>query len=755
MLMAFAAKAQTEQIETTGNGRRVEGELLVKFRGGPRGAGAERSRAAFDHEVRRRFDHTGWQQIRLPRGLTIEEALARYRSHPDVLAVEPNLAGRAVEGLREFSAASAAGEPAAGTPNDPQFTNQWALAKIGAPTAWLNQTGSSNVVVVVIDSGVNYFHEDLVDNLWRNPGEVPGNGIDDDGNGKIDDVFGIDTANDSHGNDSDPFDEGLNGYYHGSLVAGVIGAVANNRLGIAGLNWSARIMAVRAIRSSNLITVGDELEALEYVLMMKGRGVNIRAVNMSYGGMPYSSAERDALAAVQNMGILLCISAGNSGSDNDRTPTYPASHPLTGIIAVAASDQFDRLATFPSGGSSQYGRTNVDLAAPGLGIVSTFGPGTNSYRPDFWGTSAAAPHITGAAALLAAANPGATPQQIKSALLESVDLVPAFTNKMVSHGRLNLAHAMDHPFIANGPPFIARHPLAQTVALGGAATITAVVFGEKPRASQWFFNGLAIPGATNATLTLANVQLARDGLYSVAVSNRLGGAVSEAARLTVLVNPVITVPPITQSIVQGGSVTFSAGFTGNPPPFGVEWRQGSTTLASNTVAAVQDFFLLTNAQPAQAGIWHVRVRNLAGSTGVEFTFTLTVLTDSDSDGLPNAWELAHGLRTNDVSDAMLDSDLDGVSNRDEYTAGTSPTNAQSVLRIENILRTNAATVLKFLATSNKTYTVESRSSAEANPWFRVADVLAVTTNRTVSITDGDPPLAEPTRYYRIVTPRKP
>jgi hypothetical protein len=387
-----------------------------------------------------------------------------------------------------------------------------------------------------------------------------------------------------------------------------------------------------------------------------------------------------------------------------------------------------------------------------LNIVSTFGPGSNLYRADFWGTSAATPHVAGAVALLAAANPAANPQHIKTALLQTVDLVPAFTNRMSSHGRLNLGRAIDHSFIASGPPFIARRPLDQSVPLGGRAEFAPIVFGEKPRASQWCFNGAPISGATNATLTLANAQLARDGLYSVRVSNRLGVATSEAARLTVLVNPTINLPPISQSVAQGGSVTFSAGFTGNPPPFGVEWRQGSLALASNTVAGFQDFFLLTNAQPAHAGTWRVRVRNAAGSTGVERTFTLAVLPDSDGDGLPNAWELAHGLRTNDASDGVLDADFDRVSNRDEYLAGTNPTNGQSFPWIETIRRTNAATVLGFRAASNKTYTVEAHGSAEAGAWSRLADVPAATTNRMVSVTDAG---SEAARHYRLVTPRRP
>ena len=811
--------------------------MLVKYRGGTRGPAAERTRSELSHNLRKSFDRIGWQHIQLPRGMSIDEALARYRDHPDVLDVEANSIATAIPDLPEFSAASAEGTTGETTPNDPQLASQWALEKINAPLAWLNQTGSAEVVVAVIDTGVNYLHEDLAANMWRNPGEIPDNGLDDDGNGKIDDVFGIDTANDSQGNDSDPFDHGVSSYYHGSLVAGIIGAVGDNGLGIAGLNWSVRIMAVRAIRSSNLISLSDELEALEYVLNMKNGGVNIRAVNMSYGGMAYSTAERDALAALADAGILLCAAAGNNGTNNDVSPLYPASHPLPGIIAVAASDEADRLATFATGKTSHYGRTSVDLAAPGIHIASTFGPVTNSYYANFWGTSAATPHVAGAVALLAAANPQASPQQIKTALLESVDVRPAFTNKMVSHGRLNLGRAIDHPLIANGPATIAQQPISQTVVLSNQAVFAAVAFGAKPRTAHWFFNDEPIPGATNitltiskasfanvgqyavvvsnlsamvtsqvaslkiiplkmttqpanqivrvdntarfdvsalsllpltyqwqlngtnlasatnATLTLTKTQLAQEGLYSVAVSNRFGGDVSSPASLTVLVNPIITMPPLSQSVVQGGSVTFSAGFTGNPSPFGVQWQQGSTRLASNTVAAFQDFFTLTNAQSAQAGTWRVRVRNLASGTGVERTFTLTILPDSDGDGLPNAWELAHGFATNSTADALLDSDNDGVLNRDEYTAGTNPTNALNFLRIEAIQQTNATAALTFLAVSNKTYSLEGNARAEEQQWYRVADVPAVATNRTVTILDRTVPPGDDARYYRLVTPR--
>ena len=400
---------------------------------------------------------------------------------------------------------------------------------------------------------------------------------------------------------------------------------------------------------------------------------------------------------------------------------------------------------------------------------------------------------------------------------------------------------MDHPFIANGPPIIARQPQSLTVALSNLVTLSALPLGGKPRGFQWLFSGERIPGATNnpftisnamfahagdyavvvsnstgvvtsevavltvvplriaaqpasqmvrpgttvtlsvttsspvplsyqwrfngsrissatnATLRLSNVQLTNDGLYSVSVSNRFGKIESDPATLTVLVNPAITLSPISQAVVRGGNVTFSAGFTGNPSPFGVQWRRGSVTLASNGVPGTLDFFSLTNVQPGDAGTWRVVVNNLASASGAQSTFTLTVLADGDGDGMPDNWEIAYRFGTNNASDATADRDGDGVSNRDEYAAGTNPTNASSYFKIQTIGSTNAgaASVLTFLAASNKTYTVQAREAATEGPWFRVTDVPAMSTNRTVRIVVPLERFFRSNRFYRLVSPRSP
>ncbi len=814
----------------------TEAEFIIKWRPRTEAGRARLHQGDRTFTVQRYFERIGWEKIRTHGDQTLEA----LRNDPDVLAVETNFLATAIPNLPQAPLATSATADDTKAPkdetDDPMRRSQWSLAKVHAPDAWRITNGSANVVVAVIDTGINYRHEDLAANLWHNPGEIPGNGLDDDGNGWVDDIHGIDVANDAHGNDCDPMDQGVYRHYHGTMVAGIIGATGRNGLGISGLNQTVRLMAVRAIRTSNQLSLADELEALDYVLLMKQRGVNIRVVNMSYGGLPKSAAEHDAIAALLDAGIVVCAAAGNAAHNNDAIPFYPAGHPLPGLIAVAASDQADRLAKFPPNGGSHFGRITVDLAAPGLEIFSTSGPGTSDYEPAFNGTSASAPHVAGAAALLAAANPRASVLQIKEALLGSVDLVLALTNKLVSHGRLNVARALDHPWIASGPPRILEQPVSQTTLLGTPFLLVAEATGQRPRALQWLhdgvpimgatngtlpvpratladtgeyrlrvtnalgnvesdaavvkivpleftsfplarrvragsavrfkaavkgpgpfryqwlFNGDTLPGATNASLKIPRVTLAHEGSYSVTAANAFGRATGEIAALSVLVRPVIIVPPVSQAVVQGGSITFSAGFTGHPEPFEIDWRRGSVVHARQTGSATESFFALTNVQPAHAGTWRVTVRNAASTRGVSAAFKLTVLPDVNGDGLPDVLNAPPPPWTNTTGSA--DFDGDGLSNREEYVAGTNPTNAQSRLELLSMGVTNGVRWLRFLAMSNRTYSVE-RTFAADGPWLRLHEVLASRTNRVMSVTDSEPAPNVPRSFYRVVTPRQP
>ena len=302
-----------------------------------------------------------------------------------------------------------------------------------AAVAWANnKLGSSTVYIGIIDEGYMYTHEDLAANAGKNPGEIDGNGIDDDSNGLVDDVYGYDFA----ANDNTVFD-GVDDD-HGTHVAGTIGAVGGNGKGAAGVVWNVKMINAKFLGGTGG-TLANAIKAIDYFTDLKTRhGLNIVATNNSWGGGGFSQGLQDAIERANTAGILFIAAAGNSGTDNDTTPSYPASYPNANVIAVASITNTGALSSF-----SQFGATSVDLGAPGSGIWSTVparskGKFVSSYA-SYNGTSMATPHVSGAAALYASLNPGATAAQIKAALLNSATPTSSLSGKCATGGRLNVS----------------------------------------------------------------------------------------------------------------------------------------------------------------------------------------------------------------------------------------------------------------------------------------------------------------------------
>ncbi len=361
-----------------------------------------------------------------------------------IILSEETLADEVISGLQADGVAESAERnyiiTLDDTPNDPSAPKNWGLEKIAASKAWDLETGTQNVVVAITDSGIDLEHEDLSKNIWHNNGEIPGNNLDDDGNGFVDDIHGWDFAN----GDNTPMDD----KGHGTHCAGIVGAVGNNDLGVAGVNWNVRLMALKFMQADGRGTLWDATQALLYAAQ---KGVDV--VNASWGCRScYTEYFNNAVVSLKEAGAMFVASAGNDATNVDNTPYYPAAFGHENVIAVAATTPTDALA-----GYSNYGVSKVHISAPGSAIHSTL-PG-NKYG-DASGTSMAAPFVTGAAALFKAAHPDATFDVIKSRILLTADPIGALVGKVATGGRLNINRMLSDD--AEAPPA----PSVFTVAAG-------------------------------------------------------------------------------------------------------------------------------------------------------------------------------------------------------------------------------------------------------------------------------------------------
>ena len=431
----------TDAIERVVNQEFVPGQLLIKYRTANQGSRISQDLLAM-------IQASVVEEIKTP---TMVDALARKGgASGDLLLVESKLGTlEAIERLKNMPEVEYA-EPNwiyqhAATSNDTYFTNGslWGMGAnnnafgSGANTAWAaGKTGSNTVYIGIIDEGYMYTHEDLAPNAGVNPGEIANNGVDDDGNGYVDDVYGWDFA----GNNNSVFDGTADD--HGTHVAGTIGGVGGNGKGVAGVVWNVKLLSAKFLGSRGG-TTANAIKAVDYFTDLKNsQGLNIVATNNSWGGGGYSQALKDAIDRANAAGILFIAAAGNSGTNNDATASYPSGYTSDNVIAVASITSTGALSSF-----SQYGATTVDIGAPGSGIWSTvpkasgkgktatIGSGYASYN----GTSMATPHVTGAAALYASENPGASAAQIKAAILGSAIPTSTLEGKTATGGRLNVS----------------------------------------------------------------------------------------------------------------------------------------------------------------------------------------------------------------------------------------------------------------------------------------------------------------------------
>ena len=513
-------------------GHAVDGEVLVKIQPAASQADVATIRQLGDvddgEKIASTRSGTIWRMH--SRTKNVEALTAALQHNPNIAYVEPNY-------LLHL----------AGTPNDALYAQLWGLKNTGqtaggqpgfagsdinAEAAWNVTTGSNSIVVGVVDTGVDYTHPDLAANIWNNPGGK-GNAL---------------CAAGTHGYNAitktcNPMDD----YYHGTHVAGTIGAVGNNGIGVAGVNWTTSIMALKFLSSSGSGTTADAIAAIDFAVQAKIDGVNVRVLSNSWGGGAFSKALLDEINKAGENDILFVAAAGNDAVSNDLNPHYPANYATANMISVAAMDNRDALAYF-----SDWGQTTVHLGAPGVNILSTFPGGSYS---SISGTSMAAPHVSGVAALVLAKTPSLTTAQVKSAILDNTDPVTSLAGKTITGGRLNAARALGVP---PSPAFnLVVGPSSRTVTRGAsvsyvvsvtplngfAGSVGLTVTGLPPNTTASFTPAST---ATTSTLTVTTADTTPLTSNSLTVTG-VSGAITRMATMTLTVSataPVTACPSL-------------------------------------------------------------------------------------------------------------------------------------------------------------------------------------------------------------------
>lgn len=595
----------------------------------------------------------GFQQVSAP-GVS-QQFVSAWATANKALYVEPSVVRDkpAASFSRTNLSSAGSARTLAAAPNDPSFSQQWALSntgqnggKVGADmsalSAWEITTGSSAAVVAVMDTGVDYRHPDLAANMWTRPSNIPASVIG---------VHGYDTGDD----DADPMDDSAKAG-HGTHVAGIIGARGNNGIGISGISQTVSIIAMKIADSSGAL-VGDLAAMAKLVELKQNYGVNIVAANASYGGPTASQAERDAISLLNSAGILLVAAAGNSSSNTDGgRRNYPSGFDAPNIIGVAATGNNDSLAYY-----SSYGKTSIDVAAPGgaqsssndpRGILSTLPNNTYGF---YQGTSMATPYVTGLAALLKAAKPVATATEIRTAILNGVDKVAALERFVATGGRVNARRSLDL-LLGNAPPTptvsvsnvsvtegdsgstSAQVMLSLSAAATGTTTIGyRTVAGSATAGTDFIASTGTVSiraGATSATVSIAIVgDLAVEGneTLTVEVTSVNGQAVTGVSgTVTIIDNDVGGAgPPVTISnaaVTEGNFGTPVMRFILTLAAKTTRQASVSFVTANGTALAGEDYFATRGTVVFRPGETSKTIDvRIVGDTRVETDETLTVV----------------------------------------------------------------------------------------------------------------------------------